>query len=127
MLTAANAEACAQPHWRVIAAGFDTERWFADNQAVGTAGIANPQPTRLPAGQYDYRFTSSRSNSRASTDDVGSTAFEPGGFSPRPPSPRWRTCPAVVTARLGTSSIGGWTRSRVEGIMYNSCRSLASP
>ncbi|MBK7278904.1 MAG: hypothetical protein KBF65_02040 [Rubrivivax sp.] len=71
MLTAANAEACAQPHWRVIAAGFDTERWFADNQAVGTAGIANPQPTRLPAGQYDYRFTSSRSNSRASTDDVG--------------------------------------------------------
>ena len=71
MLTAANAEAFAQPHWRVIAAGFDTERWFADNQAVGTAGIANPQPARLPAGQYDYRFASSRSNSRASTDDVG--------------------------------------------------------
>ena len=41
MLNAANAEAFAQPHWRVIAAGFDTERWFADNQAVGTGGIAN--------------------------------------------------------------------------------------
>ena len=61
MLTAANAEAFAQPHWRVIAAGFDTERWFHDNQAVGTGGIANPHPTRLPAGQYYYRFGSSRS------------------------------------------------------------------
>ena len=61
MSTAANAEAFAQPHWRVIAAGFDTERWFHDNQAVGTGGIVNPQPTRLPAGQYYYRFASSRS------------------------------------------------------------------
>jgi hypothetical protein len=60
MSAAANAEAFAQPHWRVIAAGFDTERWFGDGQAVGTGGIVNPQPTRLPTGQYYYRFASSR-------------------------------------------------------------------
>ena len=59
--TAANAAAFAQPHWRVIAAGFETERWFNDGQAVGTGGIVNPQPTRLPSGQYYYRFASSSS------------------------------------------------------------------
>ena len=58
---AANATAFAQPHWRVIAAGFDTERWFNDGQAEGTGGIINPQPTRLPSGQYYYRFASSQS------------------------------------------------------------------
>ena len=57
----ANADVFSQPHWRVIAAGFDTERWFNDGQAVGTGGIVNPQPTRLPAGQYYYRFASSQS------------------------------------------------------------------
>lgn len=59
MSTAANAHVFSQPHWRVIAAGFDTERWFHDDQGIGTGGIANPQPTRLPSGQYYYRFASS--------------------------------------------------------------------
>ena len=59
--TAANATAFDQPHWRVIARGLDTERWFNDGQGVGTGGIANPQPTRLPAGHYYYRFASSSS------------------------------------------------------------------
>jgi hypothetical protein len=58
----ANAASFAQPHWRVIAAGFDTERWFNDGQAVGSGGIASPQPTRLPSGQYYYRFASSRTS-----------------------------------------------------------------
>jgi hypothetical protein len=59
---AANAAYFEQPHWRVIASGFDTERWFNDGQAVGSGGIANPQPTRLPTGQYYYRFASSASS-----------------------------------------------------------------
>ena len=50
MSTPANAKIFEQPLWRVIAPGFDTERWLHDGQAVGTGGIANPQPTRLPAG-----------------------------------------------------------------------------
>ena len=65
MPTAANADSFAQPHWRVIAAGFDTERWFNDGQAVGTGGIVNPQPTRLPTGQYYYRFASSTASRHA--------------------------------------------------------------
>jgi hypothetical protein len=62
---AANAAYFEQPHWRVIASGFDTERWFNDGQAVGSGGIANPQPTRLPTGQYYYRFASSASSRHA--------------------------------------------------------------
>ena len=65
MPTPANAKIFEQPHWRVIAAGFDTERWFNDGQAAGTGGIANPQPTRLPAGHYYYRFASSASSRHA--------------------------------------------------------------
>ena len=65
MSTPANAKIFEQPHWRVIAAGFDTERWFNDSQAAGTGGIANPQPTRLPAGHYHYRFASSASSRHA--------------------------------------------------------------
>ncbi len=65
MSTPANATFFAQPHWRIIAAGFDTERWFQDGQAVGSGGIARPQPTRLPAGQYCYRFASSSSSQAA--------------------------------------------------------------
>ncbi|MEJ8850910.1 hypothetical protein [Variovorax rhizosphaerae] len=65
MSSAANSLFFDQVHWRVIASGFDTERWFNDGQAVGTGGIANPQPTRVPAGHYYYRFASS-SASRAS-------------------------------------------------------------
>jgi hypothetical protein len=61
MSTAANAAFFARPHWLVIARGFDTERWFSDGQAIGTGGIVNPQPTRLPSGQYYYRFASSSS------------------------------------------------------------------
>ena len=65
MPDAANAESFAQPLWRVIAAGFDTERWLNDGQAVGTGGIVNPQPTRLPSGQYYYRFASSTGSRHA--------------------------------------------------------------
>jgi hypothetical protein len=61
----ANADEFAQPHWRVIAQGFDTERWFDDGLAVGTGGIAMPQPTRLLSGQYYYRFASSASQRSA--------------------------------------------------------------
>jgi len=57
----ANAEEFEQPHWKVIAQGFDTEKWFEDGQAVGTGGILMPEPTRLQAGQYYYRFASSSS------------------------------------------------------------------
>ena len=65
MTEAANAIAFSQPHWRVIASGYDIERWLNDGQAVGTGGIVNPQPTRMPSGQYYYRFASS-SATRAS-------------------------------------------------------------
>lgn len=56
-----NAHCFTEPHWRVIASGFQTETWFADGQAVGTGGIVNPQATHLPTGQYYYRFASSTS------------------------------------------------------------------
>lgn len=65
MTTAANAIAFDQPHWRVIASGYDTERWFNDGQAVGTGGIQMPQATRVPTGQYYYRFASSASSRHA--------------------------------------------------------------
>jgi hypothetical protein len=58
---AANAAEFEQPHWRVIAQGFETETWFTDRQAVGSGGILMPQPTRLPSGQYYFRFASSTS------------------------------------------------------------------
>ena len=61
MSTPANAKIFEQPHWRVIASGFDTKRWLNDGQAVGTGGIANPQVTKLPPGYY-YRFASSASS-----------------------------------------------------------------
>jgi len=60
-----NAHEFQQPHWRVIAQGFDTEKWFEDDQAVGTGGISMPQPTRLASGQYYYRFASSSSSRSA--------------------------------------------------------------
>lgn len=50
-----------EPHWRVIAQGFQTETWFNDGQAIGTGGIQNPQPIHLPTGNYYYRFASSNS------------------------------------------------------------------
>ena len=61
MAEAANRHCLMEPHWRVIAQGFQTESWFNDGQAVGTGGIKNPQPISLPTGQYYYRFASSTS------------------------------------------------------------------
>jgi hypothetical protein len=60
-----NAVCFAQPHWEVIARGFDTERWFNDGQAAGTGGIFNPQPVNLRMGLRYYRFTSSTSSRAA--------------------------------------------------------------
>lgn len=57
----ANQHCFSEPHWRVIAQGFQTESWFNDGQAVGTGGIRNPQPIHLPVGHYYYRFASSNS------------------------------------------------------------------
>jgi hypothetical protein len=59
---AANAKEFEQPHWKVRARGFDTDSWYGSGQAMGTGGITLPQPTRLPAGQYYYRFASSTSS-----------------------------------------------------------------
>lgn len=54
-----------QPHWRVIAQGFQTETWFNEGQAIGTGGILNPKPIDLRTGQYYYRFASSNSSREA--------------------------------------------------------------
>jgi hypothetical protein len=54
-----------QPHWLVIARGFDVESWFEEGQVVGTGGISMPKETDLAVGQRYYRFASSTS-SRAS-------------------------------------------------------------
>src|SRR5262245_8689878 len=59
--TALNATEFDQPHWKIIARGLDTEKWFNEGQAVGTGGILMPEPTRVPASQYYYRFASSTS------------------------------------------------------------------
>jgi hypothetical protein len=56
-----NEHCFSEPHWRVIAQGFQTETWFNDGQAVGTGGIRNPQPIHLRTGNYYYRFASSNS------------------------------------------------------------------
>ena len=60
-----NAAAFSQPHWLVIARGFDTERWFEDGQVVGSGGILMPQPMHLRVGQRYYRFVSSTSTRAA--------------------------------------------------------------
>jgi hypothetical protein len=57
----ANVAEFEQPHWKVIAAGFDTEKWFSDGLAEGTGGILMPEATRMPSGHYYYRFASSAS------------------------------------------------------------------
>ncbi|MFZ0957536.1 MAG: hypothetical protein WAN60_14405 [Candidatus Sulfotelmatobacter sp.] len=57
----ANAIEFKQPHWKVIARGFDTETWFNDGQAKGSGGIIMPAETRMPSGMYYYRFASSSS------------------------------------------------------------------
>ena len=61
VLASANAECFQQPHWRVIARGFDVESWFNDNQVSGTGGIAVPKEVHLAVGQRYYRFASSTS------------------------------------------------------------------
>lgn len=61
MAEPANKRCFSEPHWRVIAQGFQTETWFNDGQGVGTGGILNPQPIHLPTGNYYYRFASSNS------------------------------------------------------------------
>jgi hypothetical protein len=61
MAEPANGSCFSEPHWRVIAQGFQTEIWFNDGQAMGTGGILNPQPTHLRTGNYYYRFASSNS------------------------------------------------------------------
>ncbi len=61
MAEPANKHCFSEPHWRVIAQGFQTETWFNDGQGVGTGGILNPQPIHLPTGNYYYRFASSNS------------------------------------------------------------------
>lgn len=65
MTEPANDHCFSEPHWRVIAQGFQTENWFNDGQAVGTGGIINPQPIRLRTGNYYYRFASSNSTQEA--------------------------------------------------------------
>ena len=50
MAAPANEHCFTEPHWRVIAQGFQTETWFNDGQAVGTGGIRNPQPISLRTG-----------------------------------------------------------------------------
>jgi hypothetical protein len=55
----------SQPHWRVIAQGFETETWFEDGQAVGTGGIMMPKPEDLQIGQRHFRFASSTSSREA--------------------------------------------------------------
>lgn len=60
-----NATDFDQPHWRVIAQGLDTEKWFSGGEGIGTGGILMPAATRLPSGQYYYRFASSASSKAA--------------------------------------------------------------
>ena len=62
MANAANAAQFAEPQARLIAGGFDVERWLNDGQGVGTGGIFNPQHVHLPTGQYYYRFASATSS-----------------------------------------------------------------
>jgi len=59
MSAAANEHCFSQPHWKVIAGGFDTEKWFGENIGVGTGGIVMPQVVNLRTGQNYYRFASS--------------------------------------------------------------------
>ena len=65
MASAVNEHCFSQPHWRIIARGFNTESWFNENRVVGTGGILMPEPLSLPTGQYYYRFASSNSSREA--------------------------------------------------------------
>ena len=61
MPNVANAARFSEPQARLIAAGFDVERWLNDGQGVGTGGILSPQRIHLPVGNYYYRFASGTS------------------------------------------------------------------
>lgn len=65
MTEPANQHCFAEPHWRIIARGFQPESWLKDGQAAGTGGILNPQPIHLRTGNYYYRFASSSSSHEA--------------------------------------------------------------
>jgi hypothetical protein len=52
----------SEPHWKVIAGGFDTETWFEGGQAVGTGAILMPRQEDLRVGQEYYRFASATSS-----------------------------------------------------------------
>ena len=54
-----------QPHWKVIARGFDTERWFNDRQGIGTGGILSPTRVSLKLHHRYYRLISSTSTRAA--------------------------------------------------------------
>ena len=62
VLEPANSDCFSQPHWRLIARGFDVESWFNDGQVSGTGGISLPKEIKLPVGQRYYRFASSTSS-----------------------------------------------------------------
>jgi hypothetical protein len=45
-----------QSDWKLIAQGFDTERWFADGQGIGSGGISNPSRINLMQGSSLLSF-----------------------------------------------------------------------
>lgn len=59
MVEALNAACFAQPHWLVIARGYDVERWLSEDQYVGTGGIQKPEAIHLRTGNRYYRFANS--------------------------------------------------------------------
>jgi hypothetical protein len=65
MNDASNEHCFSQPHWQVIARGFNTETWFKENSAAGTGGILLPKEVHLRPGNYYYRFASSNSSNSA--------------------------------------------------------------
>jgi hypothetical protein len=65
MTNAANASHFEQPQARLIAAGFDVEKWLNDGQGVGTGGIVIPQRIHLAVGHYYYRFASGTTSREA--------------------------------------------------------------
>ena len=59
MVEALNAACFTQPHWLVIARGYEVERWLTEDQYVGTGGIQKPEAIHLRVGNRYYRFASS--------------------------------------------------------------------
>lgn len=63
--TPLNDNCFTQPHWKVIARGYDTERWFNDRQGIHTGGILLPTRVSLQLHHRYYRLTSSTSTRAA--------------------------------------------------------------